>query len=98
MLVGDYFTTLFTANENEVDVGLFLALVKNSISEELNAKLNKDFSFDESTIPIKHMHPDKSPGPDDFNLDFFQRCRSTVGRMFFEKLLNGWRGVHCRII
>lgn len=41
------------------------------ISSAQNAKLIEDITFEEFTVAIKQMHPEKASGPDGLNPAFF---------------------------
>lgn len=65
----DYFHQLFLAGEAHYD---------QSISQSDHKLLEKDnylllalFTMDEFKTSLFHMYPDKSPGPDRYNLAFF---------------------------
>lgn len=48
------------------------------LSEEDKEWLERPFSFEEMEAIFNSFGGDKAPGPDAFNLYFFQKCRNTV--------------------
>lgn len=44
----------------------------------------RDVSFEEFTVAVKQMHPDKDSGPDGLNLAFFQHFWDCIGMVIFE--------------
>lgn len=68
-IVHEYFTKLFTGNEDTADLMNFDS--PKRVTSEQNEKLISDFSFSEFTLALKQMHPDKVPGPDGLNPAFF---------------------------
>lgn len=69
-VVKEYFTTLFTGDVNSVVTSELVGHM--NVSEEQNKRLIEGFSFEEFTIVVKQMHPDKASGPDGLNPAFFQ--------------------------
>lgn len=61
----EYFTELYS--DARGDYNSVLDVVSTQVIEEDNANLFAPFSFEEFTIAIKQMHPDKSLGPDGMN-------------------------------
>lgn len=49
-----------------------------NLSEEDKEWLERPFFFEEMEAIINSFGGDKAPGPDAFNLYFFQKCRNTV--------------------
>lgn len=78
----DYFRKIFAGgelgvendNQNESEAGV--------ISNAQNEKLVAELKFEEFSVAIKQMHPDKSAGPDGFN-PFFQQFWDLLGRDIF---------------
>lgn len=58
------------------------------ISNEQNIILEAELSFDEFTIAIKQMHPDKDSGPDGLNPAFFQHFWKLLGHEVFQSCKN----------
>lgn len=54
-------------------------IITSSQNEELTAKLN----FEEFSLAVKEMHPDKASGPDGLNPAFFQHFWQLLGREVF---------------
>lgn len=78
IIVGDYFSNLFAASEDDVNYGPFLNNVNHMLSNDQNEKLTRDFSIEEFDIAISQMHGDKSPGPDGFNPAFNKKMLGYV--------------------
>ncbi|XP_074374553.1 uncharacterized protein LOC141714959 [Apium graveolens] len=54
------------------------------ISESQNDMLTVDIKFEEFTEALKHMHPDKTSGPDGYSPAFFQQFWDLVGQEVFQ--------------
>lgn len=81
-VVHEYFSKLFTVvdrNEEVMDMASH-----RRITDVQNSKLTEEFSYEEFTIAIKQMHPDKASGPDGLNPAFFQSFWSIMGREIFD--------------
>lgn len=59
------------------------------VTEEQNSSLVAEVSFEEFTLAIKQMHPDKSAGPDGLNPAFYHNFWKIMGREVFE-CCKGW--------
>ena len=70
-VVTDYFHDLYSNSHCKYDEVLDCVDVR--IKSEENTALLIPFSKEEFKEAIMQMHPDKSPGPDGFNLAFYQR-------------------------
>lgn len=68
-LVQDYFTNIFSTGNS--DVGTALDGVSQRVSNEDNMMLTKPYTHEKAKLALFSMSPDKSPGPDGFNLGFF---------------------------
>jgi len=77
-LAKGYFEELFL--ENDSDHAPMLAAIDNVVSVEDNDFLTAPFQVQEFKEAIYSMHPDKCPGPDGFNPEFFQKfwCNSDI--------------------
>lgn len=80
-VVHNYFEGIFTGKVFEKNVAQVIC--PRSISDEQNASLVKEITFDEFTVTVKQMHPDKASGPDGLNPDFFQTFWSSLGHEVF---------------
>ena len=49
-----------------------------SIEKDERLELERDFSKEEVVKVLQEMEGDKTPGPDGFTMDFFQKCWSVV--------------------
>lgn len=75
-VVRKYFTDLFTGEVEEGNLAHEEGV--RFVSPEQNLKLIEEFKFEEFTVAVKQMHPDKSSGPDGLNPAFFQRFWSVM--------------------
>ncbi|PNX99600.1 ribonuclease H [Trifolium pratense] len=66
-----------------------LDLIQPKITQEDNDFLMASFNKEELRQALFQMHPDKSPGPDGFNLAFYQRFWAMCGDDIFSAM-NGW--------
>ncbi|XP_074378321.1 uncharacterized protein LOC141719854 [Apium graveolens] len=81
-VVKDYYTVVFTSGHNaEI---LQLDESERRITEEQNHMLVAEMTFEEFSVAIKQMHPDKTSGPDGLNPAFFQQFWSILGREVYE--------------
>lgn len=55
-----------------------------TVTEEQNARLTKEVTFEEFTVAFKQMHPDKAPGPDGLNPAFYQNFWNIMGAEIFD--------------
>lgn len=67
-LVRDYFVIAFA----ELDGDIQYTESPRRVTQEQNAKLTEEVSFEEFTLSIKHMHLDKTSGPNGLNHAFYQ--------------------------
>ncbi|XP_074356116.1 uncharacterized protein LOC141695803 [Apium graveolens] len=81
-MVRDYFSEVFKGDQRNSEVQQNVASTAH-ISEEQNRSLVDDISFDEFSLAIKQMHPDKASGPDGLNPTFFQQFWSMLGKEVF---------------
>lgn len=63
----------------DTEVGQVVNLINPRIDLEDNLVLLAPFSDEEFNVAAFHMHPDKAPGPDGLNLDFYRHFWSTCG-------------------
>ena len=80
-IVHDYFSELFTGNTTEEDSVNMSS--PRRVTEAQNAQLVMELTFEEFTMAIKQMHPDKASGPDGLNPAFFQTFWSVMGHEVF---------------
>lgn len=79
-IVRDYFTSLFTVKDR-TDMATMVG--HRQVTTEQNIMLSKEFTFDEFTLAIKQMHPDKAAGPDGLNPGFFHHFWPLLGHEVF---------------
>lgn len=83
----EYFKDIFTAFDE------ISTLVPNTeqgiVSTAQNRMLTSELTFEEFSIAIKQMHPDKASGRDGFSPAFFQHFWDIVGREVFN-CCKGW--------
>ena len=80
-VIKDYYQTIFKASP-EVRMGEGVAQAR--VSREKNDKLVQDISFEEFTVAVKQMHPDKASSPDGLNPAFFQHFWESMGKEVYE--------------
>ncbi|XP_074374972.1 uncharacterized protein LOC141716673 [Apium graveolens] len=69
-IVADYFSEIFKSSRAP---GPSLnIMVDNQVTDSQNARLVEDITFEQFTIAVRQMHPDKASGPDGSNPVFFQ--------------------------
>lgn len=73
-----YFEKLFCSN-GSVDAEI-LSMVQAKVTAHQNATLLQPFTRVKIHEAVMFMHPDKSPGPDGFNLCFYQTFWEDVGQ------------------
>lgn len=56
-----------------VDYQAVTCNISPMVNDEINADLIRPFDIEEFRQALFQMHPDKAPGPDGFNLAFFQK-------------------------
>lgn len=71
-----YFENIFWASDGNYEEAI--NVIRMVVSEEDNEKLIALFSKEEFKATIFYMNPDKSLGPDEFNLGFFQRFWNNI--------------------
>lgn len=81
-VVREYFEKLFSRadsglEENQVSMEAVITEVQNS-------RLEEEFTFEEFSVAVKQMHPDKSAGPDGLNPAFYQNFWGMLGREVFK--------------
>lgn len=73
--IQQYFSNIFSAQETNYEE----ILVEPKINSSHQQIINAPFSTDAVKKAVFEMHPNKSPGPDRFNLGFHQSFWDTVG-------------------
>lgn len=86
-IVKDYFVKIFGESERRAQNNGVVS--PRVVSEEQNNKLTAEFTFEEFTMAIKQMHPDKASGPDGLNPAFYQNFWTIMGNEVFE-CCKGW--------
>ena len=81
-IVRDYFSGVFQGG-HRVDNMHHVDGSSVRVSEEQNRRLIEEVSFDEFTLAIKQMHPDKASGPDGLNPAFFHQFWNMLGKEVF---------------
>lgn len=81
IVVKEYFSSVFFGDPiintvSQVDVD-------RCVTADQNRSLVADISFEEFSLAIKQMHPDKASGPDGLNPAFFQQFWSILGKEVF---------------
>lgn len=80
-VVRDYFTNVFAGNW-ESDMMRHSSSPRR-LSREQNVQLIQEITFEEFTVAIHQMHPDKASGPDGLNPAFYQHFWQVMGREVF---------------
>lgn len=55
----------------------------SSLTDEQNSRLVEEVTFEEFSLAVKQMHPDKASGPDGLNPAFIQQLWSILGKEVF---------------
>lgn len=82
-VVKDYFTNLFT--EEERTTGEANIASHRVLTSEQNLALTEEFTFEEFTVALKQMHPNKAGGTDGLNPAFFQNFWKVMGQEVFQQ-------------
>lgn len=85
-VVKSYFSQIFSQEKSQ-DVNS-LPIFDSVITDAQNAKLEGEFTFEEFSVALKQMHPDKSAGPDGLNPAFYQNFWNLLGREVFDCRVN----------
>lgn len=80
-VVQEYFGNLFGVddNTNEEELDSF----EHVLTEEQRYSLEVEFTFEEFSVALKQMHPDKSAAPDCLNSVFYQHFWRMLGKEVF---------------
>lgn len=84
-MINSYFSDLFATRGN--DDREVLCTVRRNISAEQNRFLLRPYTAVEVVKAVQAMHLDKSPGPNGFNLGFYQGYWEEVGSRVTEACL-----------
>lgn len=76
-IVKEYYENIFKASDQTVIEESESGLV---ITEVQNILLTQELTFEEFTVAVNQMHPDKASGPDGLNPAFFQKFWGCMGR------------------
>ena len=71
---------------NKFEQDIMLKFIPKLVSPEDNKVLNQPISFEEVRNVIFDMNPEKSPGPDGFQVFFYQKCWDILGNDLWEAL------------
>lgn len=80
-IVKEYYSNIFGAS-TEVDLGY--SGVARTVTEAQNRGLIVEMSFEEISLVVSQMHPDKASGPNGLNPAFFQHFWSSMGMEVYE--------------
>ena len=80
-IVKDYFTDIFSAHQAPSATPDLP--VESCITAQQNEDLIAELTFEEFSLAVKQMHPDKASGPDGLNPAFFQQFWSLIGHEVF---------------
>lgn len=81
-VVMEYFSTLFSEADNNVSIPDIAGY--RTVTTAQNDRLTKEFSFEEFSLAITQMHPDKASGPVGLNPTFFQKFWPIMGQEVFK--------------
>lgn len=81
-VVREYFNTLFSEDDNTASIRDIVGHM--TVTAAHNDKLTKELSFEEFSLPIRQMHPDKMSEPDGLNPAFFQKFWPIMGHEVFK--------------
>jgi hypothetical protein len=81
-----YYTNLFTTARPH-NVVSCISAIEGKVTEEMNAKLTANFTVEEIKQALDQMAPFKTPGPDGFTVEFYQKQWATVGQEVCEAAL-----------
>lgn len=81
LIVKDYFKGVFENAEVEQVADPYNEVVV--LSTKQNEALIAEFTYEEFSIAVQQMHPDKASGPDGLNPAFFQHFWSLMGHEVF---------------
>ncbi|XP_062152877.1 uncharacterized protein LOC133861169 [Alnus glutinosa] len=91
MLFLDYYKML-SSSSNPVGIEGCLNSIECRVSNSMNQRLLRPFTEDEVRFALFQMHPLKSPGPDDFSADFYQKSWEVVRKEVSRAVLNVLNG------
>lgn len=81
-IVSSYFTGVFAGDNVDMITGNDSC--PRTSSDIQNMKLTEEVSYEDFSVAVKQMHPDKASGPDGLNPAFFQTFWSLLGREVFD--------------
>jgi hypothetical protein len=64
---------------NRIAQDKLLKVIPKIVTMEDNKVLNKPISLEEVKLVVFEMNPDKSPGPDGFQVFFYKKCWDIIG-------------------
>ena len=86
-----YFESIYTTSHpNHIEE--VIAVVPIKVTDDMNARLTRNFSREEVVIALKQIHPIKTPGPDGMSAIFYQNYWSIVGDSVTNLVLNVLNG------
>lgn len=86
-IVKNYFNKVFA--ESNISPRIIMSLQHRIITKRKNNRLTSQLSFEEFSIVVKQMHPDKSSGLDSLKTAFFKHFWGLLGEEIF-KCCKGW--------
>ncbi|XP_074346736.1 uncharacterized protein LOC141685541 [Apium graveolens] len=92
-IIQKFYQSLFTSSSPNVEkIEELLGAVNPIVTEEMNRKLEKDFSMKEVKNSVFSIAADKSPGPDGMNAMFYQHFWDIVGMLVSKAVLDCLNG------
>lgn len=80
-VIKDYYTNIFV---DSIEADVDPTMNARTVSGEQNTRLVEEVTFEEFSLAIKQMHPDKASRPDGLNPAFFQHFWSSTGREVYD--------------
>lgn len=91
-IVLNYFSHIFSGQADREAVNSIHCSRK--ITDAQNIVLTEELMFEEFTLAVKQMHPNKASGPDDLNPAFFQAFWKIMGNVVFQ-CCKRWLDTNC---
>lgn len=80
-IVRDYFNSVFAGSN--ASICMSEPVDEHVVTDSQNSKLVAELTYEEFSLDVNQMHPDKASGPDGLNPAFFQHFWKLLGREVF---------------
>lgn len=88
-----YFSNLFTSiAPSKEEISRCIQGICPKVNEEMNEILMSSLIKEEIEVALNQMTPFKSPGPDGFRVEFFQKQCQIMGKDVSAAVLSIWNG------